>query len=505
MGKQGRRSMQQVDQGLRTVYGALAPDPAFTQALQRRLVSQVASASKATTSGVMPVKRGGIWPRWAVAVVAVLLVLAAPIAALGPHEVWAAFQTWLGFIPGFGFADLEGVRVLAAPAVVSVDGLEAEVTQAIVGTDTRVVFEISGLPGIEGNKDGVVRLDDIRSLSVQLHLSSGLVLTPTRYLPYYATRHGIAGLAVFPPLPYSIRHLRLTIVADEETSTFDLGPRPIEIPFEVIPADAESVVDRFPLSQQPDVISDPVHDIALSVSQVAYGEHTVSLEMTWENDSPWILNPGWPDYLFDQDNHFSQPSYLPLAENFTRPRDPQGDEGTPSRTYSFWGVSSEAEVLTLTVSSISVVTNSAPLPITFTVDLGDAPVHEQTFPIDVAFSIAGFDYDLHRATLLLADRADKGKYFMLARYPAALLIYYDSQMRVGDLENGLAQMSGIHDACVPGTFAAGETYHYLEGTQESYTALLFDEVPTGVVTVRIESVSYKLRGPWRATWRVPQE
>ncbi len=133
MGKQRRRSMQQVDQGLRTLYGALAPDPAFTQALQRRLASQVAAASKATTPGAMPVKRGGIWPRWAVAVVAVLLVLAAPIAAFGPHEVWAAFQTWLGFIPGFGFADLEGVRVLAAPAAVSVDGLEAEVTQAIVG------------------------------------------------------------------------------------------------------------------------------------------------------------------------------------------------------------------------------------------------------------------------------------------------------------------------------------------------------------------------------------
>jgi hypothetical protein len=251
-------------------------------------------------------------------------------------------------------------------------------------------------------------------------------------------------------------------------------------------------------------VTDAVHGITLSVGNVAYGEGTMSLEMAWENNSTWKLGGGqWPDYVVDQDNHFAQQDYQMVALDLTRHREQSPDDPVPPMTLSFTNVSPHAEILTMMVSRISVMTDSAPLPITFTVNLGDAPVHEQTYPMSKSFSIAGFDYELREARFMMVDEInDPQLFYLLPDYPAVLLITIAGDRRHGDLIQSTVKMESVH-----GSFRGfgEEQTESVDGKHQWYTVLAFADVPTGQVPVRIESVHYALRGPWRVTWRVPED
>ena len=204
---------QNVEAGLRQLYGTPTPNPVFKQTLAHRLVHRAAAPSddgsglRSRAFGRMPRQ-----PRWAAVVALVLCLLAGAVLLVGPQTTWAAFQSWLGFIPGFGFAELDRVRVLAEPAAIEVDGLTVEIIQVVVHEATQLTFEISGLPETESPARRFFDMQD--HVDVALTLASGETLTPTGYMPYYGTRASVAGLAVFPPLATREEQPRLRIVTD---------------------------------------------------------------------------------------------------------------------------------------------------------------------------------------------------------------------------------------------------------------------------------------------------
>jgi hypothetical protein len=429
----------------------------------------------------------------------VLCLLASPILLMGPQTTWAAFQSWLGFVPGFGFAELDRVRVLAEPAAIEVDDLTVEITQVVVHEATQLTFKISGFPETESPGRRFYEIRD--HVDVALTLASGETLTPTDYLPYYATRASMAWLVVFSPLAPREEQARLRIVTDAEMPVPGLRQRRIEIPFKVVPGDAEAVADRFPVSYQPATIADAAHDITLSVSNVAYGEASMSLEMVWDNASPWEFRGGsWPDYVVDQNNHFLQPDFHMLPANVISQKDRSPGEVLPL-TVSFPAPAPDAEMLTLTVSRVSVYTDVAPLPITFAVDLGEAPEHGQVFPVNAEFRVAGFDYALQDATYVLVEEVDDRRVNIPYETVAALYIGVETEARRNDLSFNALEAAVQHHAFA---FSSTATTDPVKYRYQPYTVLYFDAVPTGVVPVRIEGVSYSLRGPWQVTWRVPE-
>ena len=135
--------------------------------------------------------------RWASAALALLLILAVTVAALGPQRVWAEVQRLLGYVPGVGFVDLAETRVLVAPVETTRDGITVRVEQVIAEQDkTRVVVRSEGLPPEDALLPAGAAVPDTASDAFVLRLPDGRTLTTTEY----SLRWG-AGTFTFPALP----------------------------------------------------------------------------------------------------------------------------------------------------------------------------------------------------------------------------------------------------------------------------------------------------------------
>ncbi len=130
----------ELEEHIRQVLGGGPPRPEFVRALERDLRARAAALAARPTRG----GRRLAW-RWALALV---ILIALGVLAIGPANLAAAMQRLLGYIPGVGLVDEStGLRVLEAPVRLERDGITLTVEQAVAdGERTIVVFKVDGIP-----------------------------------------------------------------------------------------------------------------------------------------------------------------------------------------------------------------------------------------------------------------------------------------------------------------------------------------------------------------------
>lgn len=222
---------QAVESDLLRYYAAGEPMPAFVARLEQQLAAHTSAApASRPTPGLL-----GRWlaaprsMRWAGAALALLLILAVTVAALGPQRVWAEVQRLLGYVPGVGFVDLAETRVLVAPVETTRDGITVRVEQVIAEKDkTHVVVRSEGLPPEDALLPAGAAVPDTASDAFVLRLPDGRTFTTTEYsLRWGAGRsQDIASASCLsrPPFLALRPHLLLDAAAERVLGLLQIEP-----------------------------------------------------------------------------------------------------------------------------------------------------------------------------------------------------------------------------------------------------------------------------------------
>ena len=85
--------------------------------------------------------------RWAMVRAAAFVVVVGVIVLMGPGQVLAQMQELLGYVPGYGFVDVNDVRMMAAPISQTQGDVTVTVKQVLANQEgTYVVMKVEGLP-----------------------------------------------------------------------------------------------------------------------------------------------------------------------------------------------------------------------------------------------------------------------------------------------------------------------------------------------------------------------
>lgn len=184
----------------------------------------------------------------------VLLMLAVILTQV--PAVTAAFQRWIGYIPGFGLVSEGQIRVLAEPVTVTRDGVTITVREGMLDTErTKLVYDVHGIPDtafidrsdfpFRGDvcfEEGQLRLPD----GELLHLQGGTTETSSTNQKY---EHDY--LAV----PMAVDQVILEIPCLRNTLP-DTVPENWEIPLRFVPAPAD--LDVLPVVEIPTPTTIPI-------------------------------------------------------------------------------------------------------------------------------------------------------------------------------------------------------------------------------------------------------
>ncbi len=483
-----KQTTQRVEAGLQSLYHGPNPDAAFVKKLEAQLRTRY-------TESTPPIRARFMLrlPRWAAIALLLLLCSTLAIVALGPQRVWAALQGWISFVPGVGFTDVDTVRVLETPVTASTDTLALYITDVTVEKHTRVTFVVRGLPKM----DPVVskRIIDLAGINPRLRLSNGDILTPTQtFRVPQPQMYQVTGEAMFPRVPEHIMTATLELVADSAIATLPLPAGGLSATLTLLPASDEAVAEQFPEPHVLENVSSHHHGITMTVKRAVYGGERLALDVEFQNASPWYLIGGWPDSLLDDTFKHYTPMYEPMSVQ--RPyHDPKG---RVDMTFTFEpSLRPGAESLTLAVNRLAVYTNSAPLPITFTLDMGaELYVPNQAWPLDIAFEVADIPYHIVQARLkdektYWNPEDTETKYFLEIDFAA-------NSARSGDVQRNALVVESSHEAF---TTVSYSNEARPEGNFDVVT-LGFRELPQGELTIRIPTVHLWLQAPWRVTWDV---
>lgn len=187
------------------------PDPRFLAQLRRTLLPPAADVRSSTR----PLWHPQPHLRWRYAAAAIVLVLLAAIAAIGPTKVLAQIEQWIGYVPGLGEINLVGTRALVHPVSRTEGDITFSVIEFVASPDqTLVNIHVTGLPADAS-------LYYLR-VFVQWEHGNGLRMTKYQASPSYppcpsegcpAVRQpdGYDLQLAYEPLPADIQQVQLTL------------------------------------------------------------------------------------------------------------------------------------------------------------------------------------------------------------------------------------------------------------------------------------------------------
>jgi len=497
--------------GFCAVLASAAPraDPAFERQLEGRLVDRLRSQQAAEEETVLQrigtAGRGWLTLRRgrALAAATVLVIVALALTSAGPRRVWAQIQQWLGYVPGVGFVDLEETRVLTAPVAVSRDGVTLRVLQVLAQPDgTTIILSSEGLPPEDQVWPQGVKMEE--EFEMLLRLPDGQVLAPETF----TLRWG-AGTLEFPPLPADVYRVTLMlprlplvpagVAAEDWAISLDLRP-----------ATGELVTALFPQPYSPMDASDTHHGVTLRVLEVAHSpeETALKLRLQWSNPA-WETHfihsfqvPTLRDdlgHVYQEQASASEGGSLSQSVVVMVQPDP-GATPTPTptvptieRILTFAPVSPSAKRLTLTMSGLEF---HVPAEASFTLDLGDNPQVDDTWPLDVDLNVAGFPVHVSRARW---EEESMGRPEENRRRTVL-------QFNFASVEQESIALCGIGLDGEAAGFRGGSTGGYDPQSKRMSAGLVIEEgeqIPTGTIEVRVRGATLCLGDSWTITWEVP--
>lgn len=484
-----------VERALQHLWGEAAPASEFVDHLEIRLLAMYRAATTRARN------RGGRL-RWALAA-AVALMVVVVLLVIGPERAWAQIQRWIGYIPGLGFIEHpEQARTLSAPASVSRQGVTVRVAQfAALADRTEILLIVDGFESAHYQPDDLERRDPL----VELILPDGERLD-------VRSANLISGRLhfVFPPMPddataavLSLSHLPLAPQA--------LAAGPWDLALTIAPITAEAI-EALPTPYTPvgaQVEQQGIHVEVVDVVNAA-DETRIRLRLRWP-DSLWGALRGqnfgggyWagalPDLVDDLGHVYGPP---PQPGSAMAVSIVTGPDGTPTPTpanhdetleLAFAPLSTMARGYTLNLNHLEF---QAPVSSTLTVDFGPEQHLDKALVLEHAFSVTGIPARLERAVWTELSENAGGPGIGLA---LDVSVENPSDRRLIEL-GALIESPGLAEQHA---FSFGASAFGQNGLRLIAPWPTEQSLPTGPLTIHINSGAVQVRGPWRLDWAAPQ-
>ena len=507
-----RKNTHEIEKQLGEYYQAGGPSEKFMDDLESRLVqAHPGSAQKQTRT------RKSFFSRPAFAPAFIVLLAMLIVIVIGPKEVIAQVQALLGYVPGYGFVEIEDVRVLSSPVSQTQDGVTMTIKQVLVKEEnTYIVFSVDGLPSKEQiyedlNAFVLEHLEEWPEMEGDLWDSQTVVTLEDGTVFDEAFYSGApwAGYFILPPFPRGT--LNFTLNVDRipgllpnnapKNWHFDLSLEYLNDPA-TAPGIEDFSVEQLqlnpnmltPISVDQPSQPDPNYGFALELVDVVYAESEVALRLQYANvPESWMAMNSYLDGRLTDDlgNEYSI-IYAPAS----------GLQPDGTVVVTFEPVSPEATSLTFTVVDLFFF---APLERqTITVNFGDSPQVGDRFPIDQTITV--FGTPIHFSSVQLGqDQAHTAE--------QTLLNSFEFEIDPVPVQEGLSiQGIGLADEVLAnlGTnfvAAGGGGSGVPEDPNFSTLNLSFGipatvPLPTGNFDLIFNNVNLLLKGPYTITWEI---
>jgi len=507
-----RKNTHEIENQLGEYYQAGGPSEQFMDNLESRLVQAHRGSAQKQPKTRKPFF---LRPAFAPAFIVVLAMLI--VIVIGPKEVLARMQALLGYVPGYGFVELEDIRVLPSPVSQTQDGVIMTIKQVLVKEEnTYIILSIDGLPSKEQiyedlNAFVLEHLDEWPEMEADLWdtqtvvtLEDGTVLDQAIYsgAPW-------AGYFILPPLPAGAMSFSLDVDRipgllpnnAPKNWHFELSLENLPDPA-AVPSIEEFSAERFefnpnlltPIPVDQPSQPDPNYGFALDLVDVVYAAGEVALRVRFANvPEGWIPMGGYLDgRLTDDLGHEYSIIYTPAS----------GSQPDGTVVVTFEPVAPEAKSLTFSVVDLFFF---APLERqTVTVNFGDSPQVGDRFPIDQTITV--FGTPIHFASVQLGqDQAHTAE--------QTLMTTFEFEIDPVPVQEGLSiQSIGLADEVLArlGTrfvAAGGGGSGVPEDPNFSTMSLSFGipatiPLPTGNFDLVFGNVNLLLKGPYTITWEV---
>ena len=496
-----------IEMVLETYYQLPDPSPNFLNALEVQL-KEASQGRRGTAPKTAPESLfdrifGKRWPRRAFVPAMIALTLVFAVVLIGPQQVLAQVQSWLGYVPGYGFVDLDSARALGQPVSQTKDGVTVTVKQVLSNQDgTFVVLSADGLPpeeeilldlrpaAGENHEEWLARNNELWETDARLIMPDGSVLDQQ-----YFQGAPWDGFFTYATLPKDVLEVTLEF---SHIPGIAAGKAPegwrFELALEYTNAPQTLAL---PEARWVDQVSESIHGIALRILDVVYAGTEVSVRVQLEN-----LPEGWtsPSRTLEGKLTDDAGNEYPIIYGPNSGVDPDG-----VYTLTFVAVSSEAKQLAFTASEIFL---SVPLADqSIRVDFGDAPQIGDRIPIDETVDVLGISVRFAAVSIL------DGKVAYMPEETVLTTLNFDIDRT--PIQNGIgvtglgyfpdvSAMFGSRYQGVTGMSGGGadpEAPGYTQvGLSMSIPADL--PLPTGSYELPLGEAQVLLEGPYTITWEI---
>ena len=381
---------ENLEQTLQTYYQAASPSNEFLEKLGKQLnqaekemeVTKVHPGFFETLANIIfkPQKT-----RWAYGLAAIALIFIVVVFAIGPSQVLAAVQSWLRYVPGYGFVNEDSTRALASPISETKDSVVVTIKQVYAKLDeTYLVIGVEGgpsedeiykymqpLPG-ESKEAQLNRIQALYETDARLILPDGTILTQSSFGGSYWD-----GFFIFQNLPKDVTEATFDVTRLPgvpagwlpEGWTFDLKFEHVDQPKTL----------EFPEPHFIDAVSAPLHGIRARVMDVVYASTEISIRVRFDGlPEGWMLQSAYLDAQLEDDLG----RQIPIIYGPQSGRDQDG-----IYTITFALPQSDARQLTLKITDLYVAVSMKDRFIH--VDFGDSPVIGDTIDLNTSVDVLG--------------------------------------------------------------------------------------------------------------------
>lgn len=460
------------------VYTAVEPDSAFVRRLEQALTEK--GEKRISAPQRLSIHRSWVFG-FAIFLAAILSIL-----ALGPQRVIAQVQLWLGYLPGYGFTDLEEVRVLTLPVEKVQEGTTMTVSETIAGLERTVVtVESNGL-----NIGDFFLSDEVLEIFLRLPDRQTLGMEEGKFWSDEAE-------LVFPALPNDVYQVDL-IINDLPMSKPSALQQDWVLPLELRPF-ARERVESLQKPYQPAGTRETYHEIQFEVLQVAQSvdETAVQVQLRWDDPIGQIWSGNLASQMVLQDNlgrnYLPRPDRNGDAEVVIQKAE-EVDDRMPTgsqliqQTIFFEPISSAAEQVSLILNEITIQQNVSG---NFVFDPGENAQVDQSWVLGTEVEISGFSLHIDRADLIVDNKSNTHH-----NTPYRLDFYGHGVI------SGERTLFGLDMDRQPNN-ASG----YLLETHQSGTflySLWLKDLPEEAIQFNVKQITYLLSGPWEVTWDLPR-
>ena len=442
--------------------------------------------------------------RWTYALVAIALILIVVMFAIGPSHVLATVQSWLRYIPGYGFVNEDATRALASPVSETRDGVIVTVKQVYAGQDeTYLVIGVEGGPSEdeileymqplagEDLETQVNRIQALYETDARLILPDGTTLTQLTY-----GGSNWDGFFIFSNLPQNVME-----------ASFEVSRLP-GIPSGWLPEDwafdiTLEYVDNpetleFPEPHFVDAVSAPLNSIRARVLDVVYADTEISIRVQIEGlPEGWALQSAYLDARLEDD----QGRKYPIIYG---PRSGRDQDGVYTITFT----SPQSDAMQLTLSIIDLFVDVRILDRFIRVDFGDSPAIGDTIDLDTTVDV--FSQQVLVKSVRIQDVPPPGVPAQGENVPPTNTVVFE--LVVPKKEGGV-EIHGLNFG--PGAYAVfGGQIGGMSGSmadpdnpgQLQYILTIDipanEPLPTGMYNLPLESATVLFEGPYKITWEI---